>query len=176
MAPTQVIAVAWPDLEVGFVVPERAGTGGTKKPKIFICHANEDSDIATDIYERLEESGYDPWLDKRSLVAGQKWDFEIKKAVREADFFVVLLSQNSVSKRGYVQKEFKLAMEALAEIPEEQIYLIPVRIDDCLIPSQFAAFQWVDLKGAGAYEEIRKAIQFQLSSLAKQSGATKQAG
>jgi hypothetical protein len=147
--------------------------GGRKKPKIFICHANEDSDVGMDIYQRLKESGYDPWLDKKSLMVGQNWDFEIKKAVKEAEFFVVLLSQNSVSKRGYVQREFKLAMEQLEEIPEGEIYLIPIKTDDCLVPSQFAGYQWVDLKGAEAHDEIRRAIQFQLSSAARQSASTK---
>ena len=173
MAPTQAIAAAWPDLEVGFVVPESFSSGRRKKPKIFICHATEDSDIAAQVYERLEQSGYDPWLDKKSIIAGQKWDYEIKKAVKEAEFFVILLSQSSVSKKGYIQREFKLAIESLEEIPEGRIYLIPIKIDDCLVPTQFAAFQWVDLKGSGSYEEIRKAIHFQLSSAAKQSSSTK---
>jgi WD40 repeat protein len=53
MIPTQAIAAAWPDLEVGFAAPERR----TKKPRIFICHAHEDADIAMGIYERLRESG-----------------------------------------------------------------------------------------------------------------------
>lgn len=172
MASTQAIAAAWPDLQVGFVGPERAGTGRTKTPKIFICHASEDSVVAAEIYDRLKEAGYDPWLDKRSLMAGQKWDYEIKKAVKEAEFFVVLLSQNSVGKKGYVQREFKLAMESLEEIPEGQIYLIPIKIDNCLVPFQFAAFQWVDLQGTEGHDQVRKAIQFQLSSAAVQSASS----
>jgi TIR domain len=174
MVSTQIIATAWPDFKVGFVIPERAGAPRTKPPKIFICHANEDSAAAEEIYERLKEDDYDPWLDKRSLIAGQKWDYEIKKAVKEADFFVVLLSQNSVGKKGYIQREFKLAMETLEEVPDGQIYLIPIKIDDCLIPYQFAAFQWVNLEGTEGYDQVRKAIQFQLSSAATQGTRSKQ--
>jgi len=159
MAPTKAIAAAWPDLEVGLDVP-----AWTKRPRIFICHANEDSNKAGEIYERLTASGYDPWLDKRSLIVGQKWDYEIRKAVKESDFFVALLSEDSVSKKGYIQREFKLAMESLKEIPEGQIWLIPIKLDDCVVPTQFEEYQWVDLKGADSYEQIRKAIQFQLNS------------
>ena len=128
------------------------------------------------MYDRLKEAGYDPWLDKRSIMAGQRWDYEIKKAVKECDFFVVLLSQTSVRKKGYIQREFKLAMESLEEVPEGQIYLIPTRIDDCLVPSQFAAFQWVDLQGPDGHDQVQKAIQFQLSSAAKQSASSKPTG
>jgi Cdc6-like AAA superfamily ATPase len=159
------------NVDAEFSSPERMGVDETRRPKIFICYAREDSDAAANIYEYLKRSTCDPWLDKRSLVAGQNWDYEIRKAVRAADFFVVLLSQNSVSKRGYVQREFKLAMELLEEIPEGQIYLIPVKIDNCLVPSRFATLQWVDLKGVGDYEEILKAIQFQQSSATRQGAA-----
>jgi hypothetical protein len=156
MAPKQTTASAWPDLQAG-----RAGPGRLRGPKIFICHAHQDSVVATEIYERLEKLGYDPWLDKMNLIAGQKWDYEIKKAVKEADFFVILLSKNSVSKKGYIQKEFKLAIESLDDIPEGQIYLIPIKIDNCLVPSQFSAFHWVDLHGTEAFKQVQKAIQFQ---------------
>jgi hypothetical protein len=169
MAPTQTIAAAWPELQPGSVVLEKVGAGRTKAPKIFICHASEDAVVATEMYDRLKEAGYDPWLDKRSLMAGQNWDYEIKKAVKGSEFFVVLLSQNSVGKKGYIQREFKLAMESLEEVPEGQIYLIPVRIDDCLVPSQFAAFQWVDLQSTEGHDQVQKAIQFQLSSSARQA-------
>jgi TIR domain len=101
--------------------------------------------------------------------------FRNKEGGEEAEFFIVLLSQTSVSKKGYIQRELKLAMELLEEIPEGEIYLIPVKIDDCLVPAQFAAFQWVALQGSESYEQIRKSIRFQLTSRTRQSGTTKSA-
>jgi hypothetical protein len=161
------------NMDVEVAIPERGRAETVRKPKIFICYASEDFSIAAEMYEHLKQSGYDPWLDKRSLVAGQRWDYEIKKAVKEAEFFLVLFSQKSVGKRGYVQREFKLAIQSLEEIPEGEIYLIPIKIDDCLVPSQFAEFQWVDLQGVDSYDGVRKAIQFQLSLAARQRGVTK---
>jgi hypothetical protein len=74
-----------------------------------------------------------------------------------------MLSEKSVNKRGYIQKEFKMAVEYMAEMPEGQIYLIPVRLNNCLIPQQFSAFQWVDLHGQEGFEKIRQAIDFQIN-------------
>jgi hypothetical protein len=158
---------------VGDFLEDEGSTPIRRKPKIFICHANEDSAVAVEIYDRLERSGFDPWLDKKCLIPGQRWDYQIREAVRSAEFFIVLLSKSSVQKTGYVQREFKLAMDSLEEIPDERIYLIPVRIDDCLVPPQFAAFHWVDLEEPSGYDQIRKAIDFQLSSAARQSGGAK---
>jgi hypothetical protein len=45
-----------------------------------------------------------------------------------------LFSSTSVEKRGYIQKEFKFALDVLDEFPEGEIFVIPVRLDDCEIP------------------------------------------
>ena len=58
-------------------------------------------------------------------------EVEIPKAIRASDYILIFLSKTSVAKRGYVQKEFKLALEVLREIPEGTIYAIPVRLDEC---------------------------------------------
>ena len=36
--------------------------------KIFLAHAKEDKKIVTDLYYRLKEKGYKPWLDKEELL------------------------------------------------------------------------------------------------------------
>jgi TIR domain len=86
MASTQSIANAWPNLEVRPAVPNKSDERKISGPKIFICHANEDTAVATEVYKNLQSAGYDPWLDKMSIIPGQKWDFEIKKAVRKPNF------------------------------------------------------------------------------------------
>jgi hypothetical protein len=106
----------------------------TKPIQIFLCHASEDKAAVETIYDRLKGLGYSPWLDKKDLLPGQRWRVEIPKALRASDYILICLSKASVAKRGYVQNEFKLALEVLQEIPEGTIYGIPVRLDDCPIP------------------------------------------
>ena len=36
-----------------------------------------------DLYDRLKEQGFDPWLDEIDLIPGQIWKDEISKAIRE---------------------------------------------------------------------------------------------
>jgi hypothetical protein len=109
----------------------------TKPIQIFLCHASEDRAMVLEIYDRLKSLGYTPWLDKRDLLPGQNWPLEIQMAIEASDFVLVCLSKNSVTKRGYVQREFKLVLDVPTEIPEGTIYAIPVRFDDCTIPKQF---------------------------------------
>jgi hypothetical protein len=82
----------------------------TRPIQIFLCHTSEDKAAVLDIYDCLTALGYKPWLDKKDLLPGQRWRREIPKAIRASDFILIFLSKTSIAKRGYVQKEFKLAL------------------------------------------------------------------
>lgn len=98
---------------------------------VFISYAKEDQIVAKKLYRHLKEAGLEAWLDSEDLIPGQRWKYEIKKAISNCDYFVALLSSNSVNKRGYVQKELKIALDVLDTFPPSDIFLIPVRLDDC---------------------------------------------
>lgn len=113
--------------------------------KVFLCHASNDKEIVRTLYNRLLQDGIDVWLDDEKLLPGQKWEIEIPKAVKDADIVIVCLSRNSITKEGYVQKEIKYALDFADEKPENTIYLIPAKLEECDIPSQLTGWQWVDL-------------------------------
>ena len=127
--------------------------------KVFLCHASEDKHLVQKIYKKLKADGFEPWIDKEDLLPGQLWKEEIPRVIHSAACMLVFLSTTSIAKRGYIQKEFKLALETLDEIPEGQIFLIPVRIDDCEIPIRFAGIHCCDLFEEDGYERIVMAIR-----------------
>jgi len=99
--------------------------------QVFISYAREDYKIARKLFDDLRRAGLNPWLDTEALMAGQDWRVTISQAIRESLFFLALLSSNSVSKRGFVQKELKIALELLDELPENELFIIPVLLDQC---------------------------------------------
>jgi hypothetical protein len=129
-----------------------------KDIKLFLCYAKEDFKQAHLIYQRLNNEAYSPWMDKENIVGGQDWDLEITKAIEQSNFFLACLSRHSVSKEGYVQKELKMGLEVLDRQPSGNIYLIPVRLDDCVVAQRFKKFQWVDLFESNGMEELLKAV------------------
>ena len=89
-----------------------------KRPlKVFLCHAHADRDAVRALYTRLTNDGVDAWLDKETLLPGQDWELEIKKAVREADVVVVCLSKQ-FNQAGFRQKEVRLALDTAMENPK----------------------------------------------------------
>ncbi|KPA14459.1 Toll-Interleukin receptor domain protein [Candidatus Magnetomorum sp. HK-1] len=125
--------------------------------KIFISYERGDFEIASRLYYDLKKHGLSPWLDKIDLFVGQNWKLAIKKAIRESDYFLALLSRNSISKKGYVQKELKIALEMLDELVESDIFIIPVRLDECRPNDQkLQDIHWADLYPS--YEDGLKLI------------------
>lgn len=116
----------------------------TRQPKVFISYARDDLPSAIEIYRFLLENNCNPWMDKYDIAPGQDWVLEIQNTINKADFFLACLSGRSVSKRGYVQKELKLALSVLDEMPEGEIYIIPLRLENCNVPYSLSARQWID--------------------------------
>jgi len=101
-----------------------------EQPKqVFICYAREDVKAAERLYDDLTQAGVAPWWDREKLLPGQKWKAEIQRALKQSEAVIFLLSSHSVSKRGFVQKELKDALDLLQEIPSSDIFLIPARLD-----------------------------------------------
>ncbi|MCP4286412.1 MAG: TIR domain-containing protein, partial [Gammaproteobacteria bacterium] len=125
---------------------DRTQQQGQTGPLVFICYAREDYAIAERLYHDLERAGAAPWLDQKKLVPGQNWKVEIRRAIEHSTYVLVVLSTNSVSKRGYVQKELKKALDLLDEFPSSTIYLIPARIEECEpIDERLQDIHWVNL-------------------------------
>jgi|ERR1044071_616999 hypothetical protein len=113
---------------------------------VFISYAREDRKTALRLREDLLRMGVTPWLDVSDLVGGQDWRVAIKKALRESSHVLLLVSNHTVSKRGYVQKEVKEALEILAEFPPGAVFVIPVRLEQVEpLHEELARLHWVDL-------------------------------
>ncbi len=99
--------------------------------KVFISYRGEDYEIAKRLYDGLKAVGFNPWMDREDILIGQNRKIEIRQAIQESSYFLVLLSEKSLSDRGYFHKELKTALEILDEIPPSDIFILPVRLDAC---------------------------------------------
>ncbi len=116
-----------------------------RKLRVFLCHSSQDKAIVRELYQRfLAEGWIDPWLDEEKLLPGQDWGIEIEKAVETADAVIVCLSNNSVTKEGYVQRELRFVLDIADYKPDETVFVIPMRLDDCPAPRRLRRWQYVD--------------------------------
>jgi serine/threonine protein kinase len=127
--------------------------------QIFLSYAREDREKVEKLYQDLSDAGFKPWMDKKDILPGEDWKFCIQKAIQRSDFFLVCLSANSVSRRGFLQKEIRDALDIWQEKLESDIYLIPARLEDCEVPESLRRFQWVNLFEEDGWTRLVEAIQ-----------------
>jgi hypothetical protein len=136
-------------------------------PKVFIAYAHEDAEEANRLFEAFAGNGFDPWMDRRKLLPGQNWPRAIQNAMDTSDFAVTCFSRNSVGKRGGFQAEIRYALDCASRIPLEEIFLVPVRLDDCKVPGRIQReVQYVDL-----FPDWKKGFQRVLRVMRTQSKA-----
>lgn len=128
-------------------------------PQIFLSYAHQDYEKVKELYDKLLKAGYRPWIDKEELPPGVRWDVAIKKAIRDSDFFLACLSETSVNRKGVLQSEREQALEILSGMKDTDIYLIPVRLDDCDPPEILSRFQYVDLFTDRGWEVLNRGIR-----------------
>lgn len=127
---------------------------------VFIAHASQDKPAVRKLYQNLKKVKWiSPWLDEEEILPSMDWDYEIYKAFRDADVIIACLSQESVAKEGYVQREFKRALSYAEEKPEGTIYVIPLRLDECTPPRKLNKYQWVDYFESDAQEKLLKSLK-----------------
>jgi hypothetical protein len=129
-----------PDRQGGFQFLARTN------PKIFLAYVAEDVEAAERLYNDLTERGLDACMDIKRLLPGQNWPRSIEQAISVADFFVACFSKRATGKRGSFQSELRYALDCAKHLPLEEVFFIPVRLEECRIPVRISReLQYVDL-------------------------------
>jgi len=126
---------------------------------IFLSYAREDANIALNIYDRLKNSGFDPWIDQKHLKPGQEWEPLIWAAAAKAKLFCILLSNKSVNKSGFIRKEMRYALDKWKEKLADDTYLIPCLIEEIDPPNEFRQIQYQKLISADDFDDFIKYLR-----------------
>ena len=132
-----------------------------KRPKtnIFLIHANSDRESVRQLYQRLVGDGLSVWLDAERLRPGQDWQNEIRGALLKCDVVLVCLTRNFDKQQGYRHEELKLALEKTNFLPDDSVFIIPVRLEKCDAPQSLHHLHRVDLFKAGGYKRLVSALK-----------------
>jgi TIR domain/Protein of unknown function (DUF3298) len=141
----------------------------TDQPLIFVSYAKPDGDRVLPFFDHLTSQGLNLWIDVRCLKPGQNWDFEIRKALNKASLILIFISNNSYERRGYLQRELRLALDKRNEKLIDDIYVIPVLLDDdAPVPEQIQSLHFTRASNSNCNAEIEDAIRHQLTRLGEQ--------
>ena len=139
--------------------------------RVFLCHWSGDKPTVKALYRKLSLDGFDPWLDEEKLLPGQNWDKEIQLAVRNSDIVVACFSNASITRKGYIQKELKFALDIAEEQPEGTIFIIPTKLEECEIPERLNGLQCVNLFRPNGYYRLVQSLKHRV-----ETGVTNRSG
>ncbi len=141
------------------------------KLRVFLCHASQDKPVVRELYQRLNAEGWiDPWLDEVNLLPGQDWRLEIEKSVENSDVVIACLSNTSVNKEGFVQREIRYAVSVALDKPEDTIFVVPLLLEICDVPRSIQKFHWVEYFGESKdekYKALLLALELRRDQIAK---------
>ena len=134
----------------------------TQPLHVFLVHAHSDKEVVHKLYTRLIKDGIHAWLDAENLQPGQDWQSEIRKAILKSDAVIVCLSQGFDKQHGYRHEELKIALEKAKLLIGDEIFIIPVRLEECDMPESLRHLQRVDLFKPGGFKKLLNSLRGQV--------------
>ncbi len=97
---------------------------------VFISYVRDNAAQVERLASDLERSGVSVWLDRASLVAGERWAEAIVAAIRSGAFFLPCFSaEYQRRERTYMAEELHVARAVLAERTVDRPWCIPLLLD-----------------------------------------------
>jgi len=125
--------------------------------RVFISHNYKDKAFVSKIGQDLAKKNIRVWIDEAELQVGDSLISKIENAIAEVDYLAAVLSTNSITSE-WVKRELEIAITR--EIHNKRIFVLPLVIDDCDIPSFLKGRMYLDFRKKSKYKEnLEKVLQ-----------------
>jgi len=114
----------------------------------FLSHSSKDKGFVRRLAADLVTHGVKVWLDEQRILVGDSMPEKIAQGLAESDFFLIVLSRNSVES-SWVKKELNSAL--VHEIERRKVKVMPIRLDDAQVPDSIVDKAYADFRGS--YED-----------------------
>jgi hypothetical protein len=138
-----------------------------RKFDAFLSHAHADKAIVDRVHAWLTKAGIQLWYDATHLSPGAKIASELGSAISQCRAAIVVLSRASVDS-GWVEDEWNLSSVERNRKSSRGFKVIPLRVEECVVPRFLEATKWVDL--VGRMDDIDAWAEL-LTALAEEDGA-----
>ncbi len=131
---------------------------GLDRPLLFICHASEDKIFVEKLVQKLDSVALHAWYDKREVFVGESIVEEINDALAEMQYFIVVLSPQSI-KKPWLKRELNSTL--MRKLSKEHVVILPVLIEKCKIPALISDLKYADFTNSfkNGFNELISSIR-----------------
>lgn len=137
-------------------------------PKAFLSYVKENEGIIRVLDQCLTDYGVDVVTNYRNIDGGANWKRTLKQLIEDSGYFVICFSKEfNRRERSVAYRELHDAIECAKDFPFDRKWIIPVRINECTIPTveigsqgMLDELQWIDLfPSAKWYEGVESIVR-----------------
>lgn len=107
--------------------------------RVFISYARSDcSAFADDLMAGLEAAGFDPFLDRHDIAAGEAWEARLGNLLQQADTVVYVISPASVG-----SDRCAWEIERAAQLSKRVIPVVAIEVDEASTPEKLRRLNYI---------------------------------
>lgn len=107
--------------------------------RVFISYARSDSSaFAEDLMAGLEAAGFDPFLDRHDIAAGEAWEDRLGNLLHQADTVVYVISPASVG-----SERCAWEIERAAELSKRVIPVVAIEVEEAQTPEKLRRLNYI---------------------------------
>lgn len=121
--------------------------------QVFISYSRKDIAFVEQLADDLKIAGFDAWYDLSGLEGGSRWNEEIERAIKTSQYFVVVLSPDSIDSI-WVKEEIYYAFNLKTKI-------VPLMYRPCVVPLGLNTVNFINVQEKNYqknYKEILRAL------------------
>ncbi|HUU84912.1 MAG TPA: toll/interleukin-1 receptor domain-containing protein [Phycisphaerae bacterium] len=127
---------------------------GALPAEVFLSHSSQNRSFAIKLAETIRHHGMPVWYSDTNIVGAQQWHDEIGKALARCDWFVLILSPDSLGSK-WVKHELLYALND----SRYEDHIVPIlyrKCDPSALSWTLQAFQMIDFtrKHADGFQEL----------------------
>lgn len=136
--------------------------------KVFISHSSIDKPFVRRLSRRLQNGGYQVWLDEKELVPGDKLAESVSKALESASVVLVVVSSAAIKSKWLA---FELN-KATQKMIEGSCRVIPIIKEKVNLPPEVQGLLYADFTGSFVlgYKSVLTALKYESMKKATNAG------
>src|SRR5215831_15681498 len=109
-----------------------------RKLRVFISYSRKDEDFAQDLLAGLQAAGFEPYLDKHDIAAGEDWEARLGRLIETADTVVFVISPDAVA-----SERCAWEVERSVNLKKRLLPIVSRRVEEAQVPPRLKQLNYI---------------------------------